>query len=281
MLRPSQDLVMRSSLLAGNRGLPMVVSEIRKSSACPFEAGLGRLTAAVGTSRFISELAGLAHDSARSELVTILTIADQRTVPSLTVASASDSSSAERAASPYVRSHWRSDPSNIFLGRSLSSSLCYAVELSENEALDPAHRRDCYTATGIKHQLSLIRVAEKSCWKVTLHRRQSGDWSAREVQPWVDHFDLVVGLVGIHATRHPAHRMGSEAASRFAERVGNLCPALSGREREVCGLICVGATSAVIAARLGVSPNTVLTFRRTAYAKLGICTQGDLLRLLL
>lgn len=259
----------------------MIVSEIRESSKRPFEAALVRLTATVGTSRFITELAGLAHDSSRSELITILKIADPQSTPSLTVASASAGSSAERAASPYVLSHWRTDPSNIFLGRSLSSALCYAVELSANEALDPQHRRDCYTATGIRHQLSLIRLGEDCCWKVTLHRRQVGDWDARDVQPWVDHFDLVVGLVGIHAASQPAHRMGSEAASSFAERVGNLCPALSGREREVCGLICVGATSAVIAARLGVSPNTVLTFRRTAYAKLGICTQGDLMRLLL
>ncbi len=261
----------------------MVVSEIRRSSACPFEAGLARLTAAVGTGQFISELAGLAQDSSRSELITVLKIADQRAIPSLTIASASASASAsaELAAKPYVLSHWRTDPSNIFLGRSLSSALCYAVELSANEALDPQHRRDCYTATGIQHQLSLIRVADDSCWKLTLHRRQLGDWNARDVQPWVDHFDLVVGLVGIHTVSHPVHRIGSDAALRFTERIGRFCPSLSRREREVCGLICVGATSNVIAARLGISPNTVLTFRRTAYAKLGICTQGDLLRLLL
>jgi DNA-binding CsgD family transcriptional regulator len=45
---------------------------------------------------------------------------------------------------------------------------------------------------------------------------------------------------------------------------------LSARERQVVARIACGITNDGIAADLGVSPATVLTLRRRAYAKLGI-----------
>jgi DNA-binding CsgD family transcriptional regulator len=70
-------------------------------------------------------------------------------------------------------------------------------------------------------------------------------------------------------------------ASRRLEPVGSAFAALTAREREVCAGILNGLTSDGIALALGVSRNTVLTLRRRAYARLGISSQGELVRLAL
>lgn len=52
--------------------------------------------------------------------------------------------------------------------------------------------------------------------------------------------------------------------------------ALSERERAVCLGILGGEKAEAIAGRLGVSPATVVTYRRRAYEKLGISARGEL-----
>jgi DNA-binding CsgD family transcriptional regulator len=51
---------------------------------------------------------------------------------------------------------------------------------------------------------------------------------------------------------------------------------LTEREAEVCAAIAVGYRAESAAARLGISPNTVATHRKRAYAKLGISSQTEL-----
>lgn len=53
---------------------------------------------------------------------------------------------------------------------------------------------------------------------------------------------------------------------------------LTRREAEVCRGILAGLTTEAIALTLGVSRNTVLTLRRRAYARLGVCSQAELFR---
>ncbi len=58
-------------------------------------------------------------------------------------------------------------------------------------------------------------------------------------------------------------------------------PALDGltrRKAEVCRGILAGLSTEAIALSLGVSTNTVLTLRRRAYARLGVCSQAALFR---
>ncbi|MGE0797397.1 MAG: helix-turn-helix transcriptional regulator [Lautropia sp.] len=53
-------------------------------------------------------------------------------------------------------------------------------------------------------------------------------------------------------------------------------PILSRREAEVCALTAIGSSVEDIAAGLAISPATVATFRRRAYAKIGIGSQKEL-----
>ena len=57
--------------------------------------------------------------------------------------------------------------------------------------------------------------------------------------------------------------------------------ALTGREKEVCLRILSGFTSEAIAAELGISLHSALTYRKRAYDRLGISSQNELFGLVL
>lgn len=57
-------------------------------------------------------------------------------------------------------------------------------------------------------------------------------------------------------------------------------PGLTRREAEVCAAIVMGYRAEAIAGRLGISPNTVTTHRKRAYAKLRISSQTELFGIL-
>ena len=67
----------------------------------------------------------------------------------------------------------------------------------------------------------------------------------------------------------------------YLDRLRYLCPSMPRRQLEVCALIVRGYFSQAIALKLGISLNTVLTFRRRAYARLRISSQNELTRLVL
>lgn len=79
--------------------------------------------------------------------------------------------------------------------------------------------------------------------------------------------DLIAGLIARHVA---------------AEGEPGPAPALSGlseRERAVCLGILAGRKTEAIAGAMGLSPETVITYRRRAYHKLGIASRGALFAL--
>lgn len=67
----------------------------------------------------------------------------------------------------------------------------------------------------------------------------------------------------------------------FLSRLRLVCPGLSNREKEICVLIARGLTSEAIAIELGISVNTVLTYRKRAYSRLNITSHNELMRLMI
>jgi DNA-binding CsgD family transcriptional regulator len=75
---------------------------------------------------------------------------------------------------------------------------------------------------------------------------------------------------------HPAHRHRAGLSARPSHGLG----ALTEAERRVAGLISAGLSSRSAAAELGVSPNTVNTHLRSAFAKLDVRSRVQLANLL-
>jgi DNA-binding CsgD family transcriptional regulator len=190
--------------------------------------------------------------------------------------------SARKASCAYSDSHWQTDPSNIFFSRDLPEREPYAVRMEDSDISDARHRYDCFTTGGIVRQVSLIVRTSEEYLKMSFCRSQaSPNFTHSEIESWAQYSDLLSALLLEHSKRTPAQRSGLDAAKAFSKRLSVDHPYLTERERTVCSLIAVGMTSTGIALTLGVSVNTVLTFRRRAYARLNITSHGELLRLVL
>lgn len=89
---------------------------------------------------------------------------------------------------------------------------------------------------------------------------------------------FVASIVGVHATRHRVRQAVSGARrDEIAEQVVKFLGAgLTRREAEVVSRIVMGLRTEAIASDLKIKAATVITFRKRAYAKLGVARQAEL-----
>lgn len=147
------------------------------------------------------------------------------------------------------------------------------------DIFDADYRRVFFDAPGLGGKLSVLSEAPGRTLYVNFYKSaREAAFSEREVT----NLCAVTGMVAKGILRHRAmtrHARPDAAAVRaLLARHGN---ALTGRELDVCARIVTGYTSEAIGLDLGISESSVATYRKRAYAKLGICSQHDLFALCL
>jgi LuxR family transcriptional regulator, activator of tox operons len=135
-----------------------------------------------------------------------------------------------------------------------------------------AYRRDCYSAADLVDRFSIVRHHGDETIRLNLYRSaQRGRFVAA---------DIMFALLA----KHDAHRVAADPSCEgdvLARRLRQIMPQLPRRELDVCAGIMQGKNSEAIALALGISVNTVLTYRKRAYARLGITSHNELMRLVL
>jgi DNA-binding CsgD family transcriptional regulator len=126
----------------------------------------------------------------------------------------------------------------------------------------------------LRSQLAINQVREDSSIRLNFFR---ADGFGSDHRAWIlNSIDLLMPLLWRHEAALQARPVDLRA--EFRRRLAQRNPGLSGRELDVCMLIAVGLSSEGIGLELGISLNTVLTYRKRAYARLGISSQNELLR---
>ena len=110
---------------------------------------------------------------------------------------------------------------------------------------------------------------------------RSGHFEAQAIDCITNSADLLISLLMKHAVSAVPVTDDQIVPKVWCDRLRLLEPNMPKRETEVCAAITLGMTSEAIALNLGISVNTVLTYRKRAYARLGISCQNELLRLVL
>ncbi|WP_212524503.1 helix-turn-helix transcriptional regulator [Actibacterium sp. MT2.3-13A] len=129
-------------------------------------------------------------------------------------------------------------------------------------AMSADYRRIFFDAPGLAGKRAVLACGERCRLIVNLYRPAAGGGPGEPgLEPLLGrlaclHFDRVTGFA-------------------FPPPLA----ALSSREREVCLGILAGKKTEAIAGEMGVAPSSVVTFRRRAYAKLGISSRGALFQL--
>jgi LuxR family transcriptional regulator, activator of tox operons len=188
---------------------------------------------------------------------------------------------ARTIANKYLKHYWDYDPANLICNGHTAPRYELAVRVYSNDIDHDAYRSDCYSSVALVDRLSIIRRHSDETLRLNLYRSaKRGRFAAGDISSVLENAGLIFALI----TRHDAQRHAFSEADKLdivARRMGNRAPGLTARERDVCLGIVQGQSSEAMALALGISINTVLTYRKRAYARLGISSHNELMRLVL
>jgi DNA-binding CsgD family transcriptional regulator len=253
----------------------------------PLRRNVGRLVATVATSRFEPQLYQLLEEAVRCEHLTAFAISPSKRPRLIFAANRGKSPIARSAANAYLHRHWNADPTNRIFAEQSDLTRGFVACVSAEEMLRLQYRRACYTSgdwarngRNLIHKVTVIKRHEDETFKVNFYRhRDAGPFEPSALQMIVESSDLLFAFLARHA---PAETGTDTAALReqFERCLQDSGHGLTRREIQVGAAIAVGMSSEAIALTLDISLNTVLTFRKRAYARLGISSQNELTRLI-
>lgn len=151
---------------------------------------------------------------------------------------------------------------------------------SRDEIAHEGYRAACYERPNVGDRISLLTPSEPGIWlAINLYRDQrQGRFDADEVAQIES-----IAPVLAHAARHhyalseAKNPSGISALSR--SRLRSAGPDLSQREFDaLCGVL-EGLTAKDIAERMGIAANSVVTYQKRGYRRLGISSQRELFAL--
>ena len=172
------------------------------------------------------------------------------------------------AAKSYVEGGFKSDP-NLKLFHSIEPAEVKVVYFEDLVArMDPAYRDHYFDDLGLSDKVSIITADHGHRYYINLYRGKS--WGSFQ-NDRVFESDGLESLISSIVARHFAlnNDLREEGSLAF----------LTDRERDVCRRILQGKKAETIAGELGVSTNTVVTYKKRAYAKLGINSRRALFAL--
>lgn len=182
---------------------------------------------------------------------------------------------ARAVAERYVRHHWQNDPVTRLLGAPEDRRIIVDIDAADLQKGD--YRRECYAAISLDHRLSIAESRGDRTMRLNFYRGRGEDFRGEDVERIGGMAAILLALLWRHEeTADP--RIADDPERLFNARLASLAPQLSDRERQVCALIALGVTSEGIGLRLDIGLNTVLTYRKRAYARLGISSQNELMR---
>jgi DNA-binding CsgD family transcriptional regulator len=154
------------------------------------------------------------------------------------------------------------------------------LHLRRDELMDGEYRRTAYVRAGLLERLTVAAPDGSRLIVLNLYRReQGGPFASHDVQRVEAHAPLLAALTLKHVGMIGALLRSRDRGDRLAAlaaRLQALEPRLTRRELDVLARALAGLTSAGIALDLRISLNTVLTYRKRAYGRLGVSSQAEL-----
>jgi len=156
--------------------------------------------------------------------------------------------------------------------------------LHQQSSADIGHetyRHVCYQRPSVSDRLALLAPQPGNVWlSVNLYRNDQGDGG---FQPGEIARVQAAAPLMMHAVARHWALCGQQRATNnvsAGERLTQLCPELSPRERDaLCGILS-GHTTPEIAEQLGVQASSVISYQKRAYRRLGISSQRQLFALI-
>jgi LuxR family transcriptional regulator, activator of tox operons len=261
----------------------------RAGTSSPLLWSVDRLIGTLGTETFGDELFSAAREALACEHLTAFeTIGSSQ--PRLILAmEVSGQKTVSRITDRYLQDCWQMDPINDIdrRGYDIENGIISLRSADETRKCD--YRRQCFTTSDwlvvgqkLSERISIARRDRNRTIRVSFHRAKDRGQTADEAMNVIaSAANILLPLVMRHASDIASRVQQPTGYDSFLETLRDRFPSMPQREREVCSGIAAGMTSEAIGLTCGVSINTVLTYRKRAYTRLGISSQNELLRLLL
>jgi DNA-binding CsgD family transcriptional regulator len=247
----------------------------------PINRQIGDLIGKIGSPSFETSFFRILREATACEHLTAFASSRRAPARLLFAINRGERPVARMIAGKYLERYWNHDPANLVCNRSPSRSYEIAVRVFSHDIDHDAYRHDCYSSVDLVDRFSIIKRQSEETIRLNLYRSgQRGRFSVADFAPVLECADAVFALLANHdAQRLAADRNGE--ADVLARRLRQIMPQIARRELDVCVGIMQGKSSEAIALALGISVNTVLTYRKRAYARLGITSHNELMRLVL
>lgn len=183
---------------------------------------------------------------------------------------------AGRLARLYAGGLFRQDPNYPRLRQLLQAGdgRADAELITMPEDMSPAYRSHLFAFPDLADKASIVIPAPDTIYYLNLYRDLArGPFSPPELERLQNLTPLIASLIRRH------YRQARLAALPARHEDAEALQALSRRERELCLLLLHGHTLKTAATELDIALSTAETFRKRAYAKLGVRSKAHLLAL--
>lgn len=244
-----------------------------------FPGGVG-LIDSIGTPEFARQLFKTAYEMTRTQHLSAFLFRPRSSPHVLVAENIGGRAVSSTMARQYAEGYWRYDPANTVAppqgGR---RSACWVVCTKASEILHTDYRSDCYTSADLEERISISQTSDDRTIRLNFYRVRGNAFTDSEANRVFGAASILIALLRQHDRRRPAP--ATSQADTFRQRLSKLSEPLSQREIDVCTCILRGIASEGIALELDISVNTVRTYRKRAYARLGISSQNELMRLVM
>jgi len=187
---------------------------------------------------------------------------------------------AEQQIDLYLKSYWRMDPTLLPVAASDVDEPSHLRRL-DPDRLPPSALRDIvYRRAHVSERLLMWYPSADPVSLSIVRSERVGKFSESDLA----HLEAIAGMLLAIVRKHSSIIRGRsdfcvalESLSRIMNCIELHGGDLSRREAEVCGRILYGQSSRMIAGELDIGEETVKTYRRRAYDRLGISSQRELL----
>ena len=276
MHQPGSSSIAPALPLADPDASPSVRSSVRFSENPDLAefAALGELVHAIGTAQF---------EVAFYDTVSAFVGIDHYAIITFATGAARASSQAAKAFAEISRCYeaelFRLDPCVPQIMARKGEARPVSFDYGDGAAYLPFYRRKLLDAVGISDKHAFAFWRERTGYYVNLYLTHDRKF-AEDDKRALDRLSVMLSApIARHFSLLPRIPQGS---SNFLERVLNASPLFAmttAREKAVCLGILRGHTSESISLHLSISRNTVFTYRKRLYEKLGICSQHELFML--
>jgi DNA-binding CsgD family transcriptional regulator len=246
----------------------------------PESGSLAQIINSIGDESFHDGLLSFLHRNIGAEHCATLAFTSDRPVK-VGAVSLDGTDTAGTQVDLYLKSYWRADPTMV-AAHSMVGQTPSRLDRLNIAALPPSDLRDLiYGRTHISERLLLSgSVAGAGISLSILRSEQRGTFTDDEVSRLEEMAHTLLAIIAKHAALARGQRDLSVALSSLEVILDCMAHAPEGlprREVEVCARSIYGISSFGIGLELDIGEETVKTYRKRAYQRLGIATHHELL----